>query len=275
MDVFSNLMVIGECLLDARRTQAFQNAINHVVKADDIVMDVGTGSGIMAMFAAQAGAKKVYAVELAPEVAKFATQNIKANNLESVIEVINADAKHLPFSASVNVVIMELMDTGLVAEHQAQAINNLHNNHLINDLTRLIPYRYQCAFELIEYDFDFYGLHMPFVVQARNFAVSNHIKQRLSDTAIYRDINFHQPVTTQVDEHINVEISQAGLVNALLLKSRTFLSPKNIVWGTTDLNMPVVIPLKPITARLGQKLSVHLFYNMGEGFENFAANVDG
>ena len=49
MDVFSNLMVMGECLLDARRTQAFQNAIHHVVKADDIVMDVGTGSGIMAM----------------------------------------------------------------------------------------------------------------------------------------------------------------------------------------------------------------------------------
>jgi predicted RNA methylase len=44
MDVFSNLMVIGECLLDVRRTQAFIRAINQIVKPGDIALDVGTGS---------------------------------------------------------------------------------------------------------------------------------------------------------------------------------------------------------------------------------------
>ena len=50
-------------------------------------MDVGCGSGILSLFAAQAGAKKVYAVE-ASGAAEIARTLIKANGFDSVIEVI-------------------------------------------------------------------------------------------------------------------------------------------------------------------------------------------
>ena len=50
-------------------------------------MDVGCGSGILSLFAAQAGAHKVYAVE-ASNMAKNAKKLIEANGFSSVIEVI-------------------------------------------------------------------------------------------------------------------------------------------------------------------------------------------
>ena len=51
---------------------------------DKIVMDVGAGSGILSLFAAKAGAKKVYAIE-ASDVAKAATKLIEKNNLSHIV----------------------------------------------------------------------------------------------------------------------------------------------------------------------------------------------
>jgi predicted RNA methylase len=51
-------------LKDEVRTVTYRNAIyhnRHLFKGK-VVMDVGSGTGILSMFAAKAGAKKVYAV---------------------------------------------------------------------------------------------------------------------------------------------------------------------------------------------------------------------
>jgi predicted RNA methylase len=273
MDVFSNLMVIGECLLDTRRTKAFKRAIEETVKPGDVVLDVGTGSGILGMFAAKAGAKKVYAVDIAPDIAKFAKQNVVNNGLKNKMEVINADMKTMKFPHAIDVVLMELLDTGLVAEQQGIAINNLQKQGIITEKTRLVPYRYQCAFELVDYDFNFYGMNMPFVIQARNFAVMKHIKKKLSKTIIYQDINFSEPVNTNIDVTIKVIASSTGVINALVLKSKTFLSRSYAVWGTTDMNMPVIIPLDEKKVKKGDELKVKIAYKMGEGFGNFSAKL--
>jgi histone-arginine methyltransferase CARM1 len=52
--------------------------LNQTDFKDKIVMDVGAGSGILSLFAAQAGAKRVYAVE-ASRSAENARKLIKAN----------------------------------------------------------------------------------------------------------------------------------------------------------------------------------------------------
>lgn len=55
-----------QMLADHNRMAAYHSAIlgNADVFKDKVVMDVGTGSGILACWAAQAGAKRVYAGEL-------------------------------------------------------------------------------------------------------------------------------------------------------------------------------------------------------------------
>jgi len=51
-------------LSDQNRMAAYHSAIvgNADLFRDKVVMDVGTGSGILACWAAQAGARKVYAI---------------------------------------------------------------------------------------------------------------------------------------------------------------------------------------------------------------------
>src|SRR6266496_4400624 len=93
MDIFNNLQVINECLLDVRRTQAFEKAILFSVDSTHTVMDAGTGTGILALLSARAGAKKVYAVDIAPDTIQQAEKNINASPYKIKIKLICQDLK--------------------------------------------------------------------------------------------------------------------------------------------------------------------------------------
>uniref|UniRef100_A0A7S2M309 Protein arginine N-methyltransferase domain-containing protein n=1 Tax=Skeletonema marinoi TaxID=267567 RepID=A0A7S2M309_9STRA len=76
-------------LKDQHRMNAYYNAImkNQHVFRDKVVMDVGSGSGILAVWAAKAGAKRVYAVEYT-DMAKHARNVVKANGVDHIVTVI-------------------------------------------------------------------------------------------------------------------------------------------------------------------------------------------
>ena len=58
-------------LHDERRTGDYLAALAAAVRSDDVVLDIGTGSGVLALAAARAGARRVYAVE-ASDIAEVA-----------------------------------------------------------------------------------------------------------------------------------------------------------------------------------------------------------
>jgi predicted RNA methylase len=62
-------------LRDQRRTKSFLEAVRNVVSPGDVVIDIGTGTGILAAAAAQAGARHVYAVEIGGRVSSRRTDS--------------------------------------------------------------------------------------------------------------------------------------------------------------------------------------------------------
>jgi len=141
---FSSIDFVGQCLVDKKRTTGFHKAIERVVKKDDIVLDLGTGSGIMALLAAKLGAKKVYAVELDDFIAEIAKRAVLANNFKKNIFIVINDARTLDFRKKIifNVVISEILTTGMVDESQIQVINNLHDKkferHEVTEETEIL-----------------------------------------------------------------------------------------------------------------------------------------
>ncbi len=91
---------------DDRRTQAFAEAISEVVKPGDVVLDIGTGTGVLAMLCAKAGAKRVYAVDQAA-VAQSAANLVKANGLQDIVKVKRGAATDLELDEPVDLIVSE------------------------------------------------------------------------------------------------------------------------------------------------------------------------
>ncbi|GAA5976382.1 hypothetical protein JCM11641_005996 [Rhodosporidiobolus odoratus] len=106
-------------LKDRVRTEAYRDFIIHPANASrfsgKVVLDVGCGTGILSMFAAKAGARKVYAVD-ASNVAYKAMRNIKANGFEGTIEVIKGKVEEIKLPEKVDVIISEWMGYCLLYE---------------------------------------------------------------------------------------------------------------------------------------------------------------
>jgi len=85
-----------QMLADHNRMAAYHSAIvgNANVFKDKVVMDVGTGSGILAVWAAQAGARKVYAVEYT-DMAKHAEKVMVANGVQDIVTVIQGAVEEI------------------------------------------------------------------------------------------------------------------------------------------------------------------------------------
>ena len=94
-------------LLDTRRTQAFRDAIEHTIKGGETVIDVGSGAGILSMFAARAGAKEVFALEITDAI-ELSRRIAEKNGLHA-IKFIQGDAGSFEVHSKVDLVISEFI----------------------------------------------------------------------------------------------------------------------------------------------------------------------
>lgn len=109
-------------LQDYVRTGAYYEAITENSRdfQGSTVMDVGAGSGILSLFAAQAGAKTVYAVE-ASNMAKYAQILADTNpGVGGRVKVCNSKIEELEMDERVDILVSEPMGTLLVNERMLE-----------------------------------------------------------------------------------------------------------------------------------------------------------
>lgn len=114
---YSHLGIHEEMIKDHVRTDTYRNAIfkyQHLI-AGKVVVDVGCGTGILSIFCAQAGAKRVYAVD-ASDIAVQANEVVNANNLSDTIKVLHGRVEDVEIDEDVDVIISEWMGYMLLYE---------------------------------------------------------------------------------------------------------------------------------------------------------------
>ncbi|KAJ0963951.1 hypothetical protein J5N97_029073 [Dioscorea zingiberensis] len=120
---YSHARIHEQMIKDRVRTETYREAISRYRDfiAGKVVMDVGTGTGILAIFCARVGAKKVYAVE-ASGIAVQAKEIVRANNLAEKIIVLQQRVEDVEIGEKVDVIISEWMGYMLVYESMLSSV---------------------------------------------------------------------------------------------------------------------------------------------------------
>jgi len=114
---------------DVTRTSAFVRAIHATVRPGDVVLDVGTGTGVLAVEAARAGARRVYAVEQRG-IGEGARDVFGANGLADRIEVVQGRSTSITLPEKADVLVSEILGNDPLAEGMLSTFQDARERHL-------------------------------------------------------------------------------------------------------------------------------------------------
>ena len=120
---------------DEVRTESYRDAMlknRHIFK-DKIVLDIGCGSGILSMFAAQAGAKMVIGVEMS-SIMDYTRKIVKANGFEDQIVLLHGKMEEVKLPVDkVDIIISEWMGYFLLYESMLDSVLWARDKYLKKD----------------------------------------------------------------------------------------------------------------------------------------------
>ena len=129
---FAGVPVHRRMLADEARIGAYRRALAATVRPGDVVIDAGAGTGVLAVLAALAGARKVYAIERT-EFARVAEQVAADSGVADRVTVIRGDFSTVQLPERARVLVTETVGAWVLAEGAQPDLRALAANHLVED----------------------------------------------------------------------------------------------------------------------------------------------
>lgn len=155
---YDNISVHNLMLRDEPRVSKYREAIMKSKDAfkDKIVLDVGSGTGLLSLFCAQAGAKHVYAIEASEGIYELSKAIIKANLMSDKITVINGEVEKIELPngvEKVDIIVSEWMGVYLLHESMLGSVLYARDKWLSNEglMYPSYAYLYVCPVEMKKY----------------------------------------------------------------------------------------------------------------------------
>jgi hypothetical protein len=127
---------------DAERNAAYEAALKRAVRPDSVVFEVGTGSGLVAMMAARAGARMVVTCEAVPILAEVAKETVARNGYSDRIKVVSKRSTQVKLGEDLperaDIFVSELINVGMLAPNMLPIIRHTKAN-FIKPGAKVIP----------------------------------------------------------------------------------------------------------------------------------------
>ncbi|NXB91587.1 ANM7 methyltransferase, partial [Vidua chalybeata] len=137
--------------------QGIRAAVSRVKERGEkaIVLDIGTGTGLLSMMAASAGADFCYAIEVFKPMANAAVKIVEKNGFSDKIKVINKHSTEVivgpdgDMQCRANILVTELFDTELIGEGALPTYEHAHK-YLVQEGCEAVPHRATVYVQLVE-----------------------------------------------------------------------------------------------------------------------------
>lgn len=228
-------------LRDPYRTLAYKSAISQVV-AGKTVLEVGCGTGVLSIFAAQAGARSVVALEATP-IAGLARSVIARNGLSHRIEVVETLSSEYRPRERFEVIIHELLAMDPFAERVVPTIRDARER-LLAPGGMLLPHRVRvCALGLGAADHPggatmaseaaelsaIYGLRLDPLVEASTTLQHEGAEGQVASRVLTEErelygIDFTEPPGSECDERVHrLVATRSGSIEEVMVFFRAYL----------------------------------------------------
>ncbi len=122
---------------DRTRTNGFCHALRSTVLPDDVVVDIGTGTGVLATCAALAGARKVFAVE-SSGIAEVAERVFEANGVTERVSLLRERSTRVTLPERATVLVTETIGNDPLDEQMLEIVADAKRRLLVPN-ARIIP----------------------------------------------------------------------------------------------------------------------------------------
>ncbi|MEE9541002.1 MAG: 50S ribosomal protein L11 methyltransferase [Candidatus Thorarchaeota archaeon] len=259
-------MLHAASLLSHRsRLSKFQRALQKVVQPESRVVDIGTGTGILALIAARAGAKSITAIDVNGKSLNYARKAAQINGLSERVSFVESHFEDYVPEEQADIVICEMLSSMLLIEQQVPACAHAATRILkpsgiilpVSASVYAVPVECQSLWER----FNLFDLEFPKVPQT----LGKGDAKDLSDAALVTKFDFSIPdIPAEVNEMLEFVIVEEGRLHGLVGFFKAHLY-EDITLGMDDGWRELFLPLdEPIEVSKGTRVSVQLRFKPGE-----------
>ena len=263
-------------LNDSTHLQAFKEAIDHVVKPGDRVLDLGGGTGVLSFMAAQHAAQVTY-VERDAGLVVAARQTISKNKNGDRVKIVHADVNdYLPLEP-VDVVICEMLHVGMLLEQQMAVMDSFKQRYqekFAGKLPRFIPEACIQAVQPVEQDFCFEGYYAPNTLFQVPTITQDKTVQ-LAPPEIFQLFAYDEAIPQRCECDQRITIATDGKLNAVRIITKNILAilldeQRNVEW----FNQYLVVPLdQSLQVKAGDEISLRFSYLPGAQLDALAGSL--
>ena len=293
--VADTVLFHASMLNDRRRTSSYLASIREVVKAGDIVVDIGTGTGILAIAAVHAGAQHVYAIEEG-RIARVARALFEANGIADHITLVRGWSTEVRLPQRGDVLISELIGNEPLAE-RVIGITKDALRRLLKPGARLVPSglkifglpvtipdtelsRRTFLPEVVQNWQSWYGMEFSPLSDVELFSnlvdfvnpYTVRVWKSLSPPVLLADVDFKTWRGFRIDETKTVTANASGQLNGLIVYFELMVGPSTLVSTHRALVgkdnhwlSPVYVFIDPLSLRTGDQFDVTYEYGPVSG----------
>lgn len=260
-------------LSDRMRTRAFKNAINHIVKPGQSVLDIGAGTGFLSFLCVKAGAARVYAVEH-DDVISLARLAAHTNKMDSKVYFLKRHSTKIKLPCKMDLIVTETignsgLDEGIVASViDARKKWLKPKGRIIPSSMELYaaPVELSSAYRRVSFwkkkieGIDLSGIHAHAVNSPYRFQLTP--RALLSPGKKWADINFLKITNDKFEKTLIFRANRSGRLSGFGIWFRAELAPKIWVANTPSTRSSwyhFFLPLsKPVSVKKGEHLKVRI-----------------